>query len=273
MENNKAVGLQLDGQKIYATKEIILSAGVYNTPVILLKSGIGPASTIDLPVGDGLMEQPYYQMTFALKLLSKSQDNLCAFIWTKSSLAQNDDLDLQITSGISNTPSHGPVLTLGVAVTLVRSIGNVTINANGAPIINLNLFDANEDKRRMIEVIRLARQIVKTKPICDFIDHEISPGSSVQTDEQLLAHVYQNVGLFGHASATCRMNHVVDDQGRVIGVENLRICDTSIFPTIPSTLTHVTVLMCAERIAGMITYDSIDNNKTGKNFANNLGSK
>jgi choline dehydrogenase len=264
IKQNTAIGVQLSsGECIYANKKIILCGGNYNSPCILMRSGIGSAVDLtslnipviaDLPVGKFFQEQPYYEIIFAPNKPIEKQSSSCTFIWTKSINASDSELDIQITSRILND-ERGPTLTLGVAVTLVKSVGTIAIksaNPIDHPIVTLNLLSEKYDRDRMLEAVRMARMIAATKPIKDLIDHEISPGIMCQSDEQLLSHIYAHVGLYGHCSSSCRMGSVVDSQGKVYGINNLTVCDTSIYPMVLSTLTHVTVIAMAEKISSEV---------------------
>jgi choline dehydrogenase len=261
--NEVATGVQLaNNQIIHADREVIISAGVYNTPGILLRSGIGSSDDLekldipmvkDLPVGKTLMEHPFYTMEFALKEKIGS-DQFCSFIWHHYKGTTNGELDMQITSMISPSDT-GSILSMGISVTRPKSNGTITIkstNPSDRPVINLNLLQDPQDRFKLLEGIRFARTITQTEPIKHIIEKELSPGSNVESDADLLKDIYKTVGTYGHASCSVPMGSVVDFEGKIYGLNHLRVIDTSIFPTIPSTLTNMTIIMVAERIASMI---------------------
>ena len=85
---------------------------------------------------------------------------------------------------------------------------------------------------------------------------EMLPGKNVQSDDELLHYLRQTGSTVFHATCTCKMGQdamaVVDDQLRVRGLENLRVIDASIMPTMPSANLNASVLMIAEKAADMI---------------------
>ena len=88
--------------------------------------------------------------------------------------------------------------------------------------------------------MRLARRLLKSKPLEPYYDHEDFPGPGVETDDELLGAAKQRGTTTFHPSGTCRMAPasdpmaVVDDQLRVHGLEGLRVIDASVMPTMLS---------------------------------------
>jgi choline dehydrogenase len=259
-----------DGSSIFA-KEVILCAGVYGTPAILLRSGVGPAKHLgglgidivaDLPVGEHLQDQPMYPMAWTLKADARVDPALGSIaLWTMSTEAAHDELDLQLTAFFQPDFDHfgAPIRTFRVwaSVVLPRSVGAVRLKNRDpriTPSIDYHLLTDPADRRRLREIIKLARRIVKTEPLAAWIDFELSPGSLVQTDAEFDAAIDAGVGTYYHGSSTAPMGEhdpgsVVDTTGRVHGLERLRVADASIFPEAISPPTNLTVLMVAERIA------------------------
>ena len=97
---------------------------------------------------------------------------------------------------------------------------------------------------------------IQQRRIPAFRGEEISPGKDVQTDEQIDAHIRASAETAYHPSCTCAMGTgemaVVDSQGRVHGVQGLRVCDASIMPLIVSGNLNVPTIMMAEKIADAI---------------------
>ena len=147
-------------------------------------------------------------------------------------------LPLGAASAVTNDSAQ--YMSLNVAVLATTSRGNVTLNstnANDNPIISPNWLLTTADQEVAVQGLKRARQIVASMGIT--VGPEFAPGPSVQTDEEILSYIQQTVGPIHHASATCAMgkagnpNAVVDTQGRVFGVEGLRVVDISIFPFLP----------------------------------------
>lgn len=124
------------------------------------------------------------------------------------------------------------------------------------PIIRPNYHATAEDRRAMIDLVKVARQYANQKPLRDLIEVETYPGPDVTSDDELIA-AYDKLGSCGfHAVGSCRMGSdaesVVDPQLRVRGVDGLRVMDTSIIPQIPSGNTNGPTMAMAWRAADVI---------------------
>ena len=103
--------------------------------------------------------------------------------------------------------------------------------------------------------IRLTREIFAQDAFKPFVKHEIQPGADVQSDEELDAFIREHAESAYHPCGTCRMGRaddpqaVVDPQGRVIGVEGLRVADSSIFPRITNGNLNAPSIMVGEKIS------------------------
>lgn len=106
--------------------------------------------------------------------------------------------------------------------------------------------------------VKLAREIFAQEAFAKFRGPEIQPGSHVQSDEEIDAFVRQKADSAYHPSCTCKMGQssdntaVVDPQAKVIGVENLRVVDASIMPSIVSGNLNGPTIMVAEKAADII---------------------
>jgi choline dehydrogenase len=131
-----------------------------------------------------------------------------------------------------------------------------TRSALDAPTIVFNYMSTEQDKKEFRAAIRLTREVFAQKAFDAFRGEEISPGKDVQTDEQIDAHIRASAETAYHPSCTCAMGQgemaVVDGQGRVHGVQGLRVCDASIMPLIVSGNLNVPTIMMAEKIADAI---------------------
>jgi choline dehydrogenase len=131
-----------------------------------------------------------------------------------------------------------------------------TNSALDAPTILFNYLSTEQDRQEFRAAIRLTREVFAQKAFDAFRGEEISPGKDVQTDEQIDAHIRASAETAYHPSCTCAMGTgemaVVDGEGRVHGVQNLRVCDASIMPLIVSGNLNVPTIMMAEKIADAI---------------------
>lgn len=269
-DGKKAIGIQLaDGEQIFA-HEVILSAGTYGSAAILLRSGIGPKEdserlnipvVADLPVGRHLVDHPFYYNAYAAKpeMIGEQSPAIGAKLWTRSSSAKPEDLDIHITATHLFPHELSPTkvgFVLAVALTRPESIGRVWIektDPNVAPKIDLNFLALEQDRTRLIEGIKLARKIAQQSPLSDLIHSELSPNSD--DDDVILASIRATLDTYHHPTSSAPMGlatdpkAVVDLEAKVLGVDGLRVVDASIFPDIPSLVTNVTVIASAEHIA------------------------
>jgi choline dehydrogenase len=250
--------------------EVILSGGSYGTPAILLRSGVGPAADLstldievvaDLPVGQHLQDQPFYYNAYALKTDALDmRPAVGALLWTQSSEAHGDELDIHIAVTHLIPPEYSPTggaISLSVAVVKPDSRGTVALRSPDSreqPRIDCNYLAEGRDARRMLEGVKLARKIGRNPALARFLELEILPGDAVG-DDQLAGVIASNLASYGHPTATAPMGGpqdpwaVVDARGAVRGIEGLRVIDASIIPVVPSVAINPTTIMIAERIA------------------------
>ena len=274
-EGKRASAVRLVGGEVLQAAEIVLSAGVYGSPAILLRSGIGPAQHLqtleipvvtDLPVGERLQDQPMYTVAYLVKPSTgnKPPDG-SGVVWTRSKEAIADELDLQ--HSLSVQPDFDPqgervrLLRIWATVVLPRSFGTVRLKSREAlvtPRIDYNLLRDPSDGRRLKEAVELARTIAGSEPVASLLERELTPGPSVKDDAGLMTAIQAGLMTFYHGTSTVPMggdsdpHAVVDAYGKVRQVHGLRVVDASIFPEAISVPTNLTTLMVAERIAASI---------------------
>ncbi|MEH6403615.1 MAG: choline dehydrogenase [Sneathiella sp.] len=142
-----------------------------------------------------------------------------------------------------------------------KSRGSVMITSTKAedkPNITFNYITDSQDIEDWRHVIRLSREIL-TQPAFDaYRGDEIQPGADVSTDDEIDQWVRKNVESAYHPSCTCKIGAdtdemaVLDYQCRVRGAQNLRVVDSSIFPTIPNGNLNAPTIMVAEKAADQI---------------------
>lgn len=256
---------------VYRAAEVLLAAGSYGSPAILLRSGVGPAKDLralgidvvaDLPVGRRLQDHPFFHSLFALAPEHQTMtDAFAAGLWCASAEARVGELDLGIVAvhllDGSFSPTGGALL-LATALTRPESRGSLTLAGRDpydAPVINDNYLATARDRRRILEGVKLVRSLVNTPRFAGALAGELVPGDAVQGDEELLATIEAGISTYGHPTSTVPMGGpedewaVVDELGAVKGVARLRVVDASIMPEVPSTVTNATTIMIAEHIA------------------------
>jgi choline dehydrogenase len=125
------------------------------------------------------------------------------------------------------------------------------------PALRFNYLSTENDRREWIEMVRAAREILEQPAFAPFSAGEISPGPTVQTDEEILDWVARDAETALHPSCTAKMGtdemSVVDPGSmRVHGVEGLRVVDASVMPYVTNGNIYAPVMMLAEKAADLI---------------------
>jgi choline dehydrogenase len=160
--------------------------------------------------------------------------------------------------GSQPAAEHGYQVHIGPMYSDVR--GTVTLKSRDPfehPALRFNYLSTETDRREWIEMIRAARDIMNQPAFAPFNDGEISPGSSVETDQEILDWVAKDAETALHPSCTARMG--IDDQSvldptsmRVHGIEGLRVVDASSMPYVTNGNIYAPVMMLAEKAADLI---------------------
>jgi 5-(hydroxymethyl)furfural/furfural oxidase len=326
-EERRVIGVTIDlGLQLIPVKgrEIIVSAGAFHTPALLMRSGLGPAAhltdrgitpLVHLPgVGCNLMEHPYAGIAFHLprrsRMASDDHHHIPA-IWRFSSGMDGCPTGDMHLGMMGRSAWHSIGRRMGALAFWVNksySRGSVELDRDidASPVIDMRLLSDERDRQRLKDAFHraagLASEItasgvagpgqparmsdrarqygantLKNRILTSLAGAAIdlsgpfaarllnrltAEGPTVAellADEKALDQ-YLDESVIGvwHASGTCRMGAatdtlaVTDPQGRVRGVDGLRICDASLFPTIPCANLNVPVIMTAERIAHLI---------------------
>lgn len=283
VENGRVSGVEYrqDGQikQARANREVIVSAGAYDSPKLLMLSGIGPAAHLqahgipviaDRPgVGGNLLDHLRMPVIF-----KNTQVQPIPMVLAEAGLlvhtrphtaAAAPDLQINFNAAVPALvpPDYpgDPRLTYNFITILAQpqSQGAVTLRSadpGDPPVIRHHYLECETDVEVMVHSIKLARRMVRTRAMTPFYAGEVMPGEPIQRDEDLREYVRNNVFTIWHPVGTCKMGRdrlaVVDPQLRVYGVRGLRVADASIMPTIPSSNPNAACFMIGEKAADLI---------------------
>ena len=154
---------------------------------------------------------------------------------------------------------------IGYSNCRVKSKGQITLASNdpfAAPVIDPNYLSHPDDIALLLRGSKLMRKLAQTRAFKAVITEEVRPGEAFQSDEQLIQDIKDYAWTVFHPSCTCRMGadaslNVVDSRLAVHGIQNLRVCDTSIMPFLVSGNTNAPTIMIAEKAADMILADHL----------------
>jgi choline dehydrogenase len=266
-EGRRAVGVELRGGELLRAGEIALCAGVVQDPLLLWRSGIGPARAlrelgielrVDAPAV-GANWSDHLVMTFrcpiAPELVPPGGGPLQTILRASAELEH----DLNLTPWIGR--GDGGTWELAVSVSLQRPSGTGSIAAASADPaapgrIEFPFAGLPENLRRLREGWRLAARILDTANLS--ADRELVRRVADQSDAELDEHVAREHAAFYHGVGTCSIGDAsngscaVDPDCRVRGVDGLRIADASIAPRVPRTNTNLLAIAIGERAAERI---------------------
>ena len=160
-----------------------------------------------------------------------------------------------------NAAMSGHGYQVHAGVNKVNSRGSIKINSSEAeakPTILFNYLEDKQDIQDWRDCIRLTREILNQPSLDEFNAGEANPGDNINSDDEIDAWVRANVESAYHPSCSCKMGDledtmtVVDNEGRVNGIQSLRVIDSSIFPTIPNGNLNGPTIMLAEKMADVV---------------------
>jgi choline dehydrogenase len=156
-------------------------------------------------------------------------------------------------------PHPWPGFTMSVCQLRPASRGTVRIRSTDAfepPSMRPNYLSADIDRRCAIAGIKLARRLASTESLKPYVASEYRPGKEAKSVDELLEFARNYGATIFHPSGTCKMGSdrmaVVDQRLKVRGIQNLRVVDCSIMPTLVSGNTHAPVVMIAEKASDLI---------------------
>jgi len=276
VEDGRVVGVRLaDPGETLRADRVVLAAGSYGSPAVLLRSGVGPAAdlaALGIPVvahrpgvGANLIEHANVGVVFHTDLPARPAAPWFGAMLTLADLPSAAGVGMHIISGhrAGEAPDDPAIAWLLVGLLKPRSRGRLRLRATdpaAAPIIEVGLLTHPDDLASLAAGIRVARRLARTSPLADLLGEERFPGVAVaQEGPGLEEAVRAGVDVYFHPVGTCRMGRagdplaVVDAGGRVHGLDGLWVVDASIMPTTPAAGANLPTIMVAERCAAWLT--------------------
>jgi choline dehydrogenase len=284
------VGRRLDEEvTIRAEREVILSAGAYNSPQLLMLSGIGPAAQLatllipvraDLPeVGQNLRDHTHLFLVYGhsqpISLISAgSPENIEMFFkegrgpltsniaeaggFVRSAAGlQAPDLQFHavpvmfVDGGLAPPTGHG--ISFGASALGTQSSGSVSLASDDPttkPRILHNYYAEEADLEAAVTGLRVSLEIARRQALKPFTETPVTvPESDSEAD--LRAHVRRHSHTAFHAAGTCAIGKVVDTELQVEGIDGLRVVDASVLPTVFGNPNAPTIAI-AEKAADLI---------------------
>ena len=275
-----AVEVESGGETFVVEAErIVLSAGSIASPHILMHSGVGPQAHLssvgipvvhDLPgVGQNYRDHPQVGVAFS------AQDNFepnfdaprtqLGLRYTATGSGLRNDMVLfptTFSTPMGDLTGPGEDFRMSVILNLAQGSGQVTLTSpdpHVQPLLEYHFLENDSDIERLRDGIRLVVRLTESDAYRGIMKERLMPtDEELATDEALDAWLHQNVRTSQHLVGTCKMGPasdpmaVVDQYGRVHGIEGLNVADASIMPDTPRANTNVSTIMIAERISDFI---------------------
>lgn len=260
-------------------ERVVVAGGAYNSPTVLLRSGIGPAAELaglDIPVvvdlagvGENLHDQPFALMCWSgSEEMTRRMDDARTRGWTPDEQAMAKaaspfdpvGFDLHL---LPYSPTHLPELkrwSAGVGALLPVSRGKITMTSRdpeAKPVIDHGFLTdpGGQDAAVLAHGMQLLREMAAAPEVRDLIGAELQPGPEAATFDDLVAWINRHPDNYWHPVGTTKMGPasdptaVVDHRGQVHGVENLHVADCAIMPVTPRATTAMPAVVVGERIA------------------------
>ena len=287
-DGTRATGVLVESEGELFTvegEEIIVSAGAIASPQLLMMSGVGPRNQLegfgipvvrDAPgVGQNLRDHPAIGLRWRYKERIEHDPSahgaaLVLRHTAKGSHLRNDvmirlsSLALPLRDRWDFTVDRSGPLEVGMNCVLELAVGSGELTLASAdphvqPHLNYNYLEEEFDRRRMRDMVRLGVELADHEAMSELLGERIFPtDAELESDDALDDCLLRKVHTAHHVSCTCKMGPasdpmaVVDQFGKLHGLEGLRVGDASIMPDCIRANTNVTTMMIGERIADFV---------------------
>jgi choline dehydrogenase len=299
LEGRRATGVSIhrhgQTETLFSEREIILAAGAYGSPQILMLSGIGPADelddpfgipvVVDLPVGTNLQDHPLLPMSYLTDERSLfgagSPEDVALYKEGHGPLTSNiaeggvflstlgdervPDCQFEMApamyfnEGLSAPSDHA----FSMTTTLLKptSRGKVALRSarpDAKPRIYHNYLATAQDSATIIASVRMAMDIFG-QPVLSKVRRAPFSVPASDSEADIVAFIEQQTGTNYHPTCTCAIGRVVDPELRVFGTEGLRVVDASVMPSIVRGNTNAAVIAIAEKATDILLGKHLDN--------------
>jgi choline dehydrogenase-like flavoprotein len=248
------MSLELDGWSVvravtadgieYSADRFVVCAGAIQTPTLLLRSGL------DTPgIGEGLQDHPACTISVELGAGSDVEAPAIAVVVDRGSRL------IVPLNNLPRAPGYGALIG---GVMSVSSVGRVSLpDRDGAPVVELRQLSTSADVTAITDAVSdmlelLQSEVLQAVVRRAFLDDHGTPVSTIAGErDRVREWAVANVTGFHHLSSTCREGVVTDPLGRVLGYENLFVCDASLFPKAPPRSPYLPVVQMAERLSAV----------------------
>ena len=252
LDDGHATGALAGGRELEADV-VVVSAGAYGSPGILLRSGLGD----DLPVGEGLVDHvgtgAGWEPTERLLAETAAHEAEHGLYMGQVTIRGSSRSCPPGVSDLFLFPALdvGPEISGAAFAMKPFSRGSVRLHSANpaAPLaIDHGFLRDERDVEVLAEGFERLRELVASNEVRPYAARELRPGLDVDAE----THVRATARGFFHPVGTCAIGRVLDQHCRVLGFDNLYVVDASAVPEIPSANTNLTTIALAERAADWI---------------------
>ncbi len=293
-EGTRAVGVEASqlgqAQELRAEREVILCGGAYNSPKLLMLSGVGPAEHLAMRELEVLLDQPAvgenlsdHTATYSVYNTPEPESLLQAlepaameeYGATKTGPfasnfaesgcfarvgpgAEAPDVQVHVApiqiveDGVGDPTAHG--VWVSPCILTPESRGSVRLASNDPtanPVVRNAFYAEEADMTRMIAALRLCEEICSQPAFGPYAAERFNAAAG-ESDEDFRAHAAATTYEIFHPVGTCAIGSVVDTELRVEGLDGIRVVDASVMPTVPRGNTNAPTIAIAERAADLI---------------------
>jgi choline dehydrogenase len=266
VSGGRATGVRTEDGVLHAGA-VVLAAGTFGSPTILMHSGVGPAAhlrehgispVVDLPVGEGLSD---HAAVTVLALEREGEHRTAAdrfMIRVADGVAGQEHLHI---AGPYAAPAQRRGASEGVfaivgCVTQPQSRGQVRLRSadpGQQAAVTLNYYREQADREAAVECAERIRELLAAPSLAAQVQQVLLPPPGLH-GAGLAGLIDRTAITEHHACGTCALGSVVDERLRVFGVAGLFVVDASVIPVVPRANTNVPAMMVAERFAELAPF-------------------